>query len=115
MSPDIQPSARAYHDTGDGWPKARDVDRQQQDADRQHPESEDREDGQETANDQRAGDWNPELAEPPAQEWINDPAGCRELSGYCCELTMQAVFLVNHLGLIGAPARELAINSHPPT
>ncbi len=68
MSPDVDTTARAYQHAGDNRLEAWNIHGQQQQTERQHPKAEDREYGQETANDESASNREPELSKAPVQE-----------------------------------------------
>jgi hypothetical protein len=68
VSPDRDPAAGAYQGPGDNGLKAWNINSQQKKAERQHPEAENREYGQETANDEHAGNRDPELSKASLQE-----------------------------------------------
>ena len=68
MSPDRDPAASAYQDSGDNRSKAWNINSQQKKAERQHPEAENRKYGQKTANDEHAGNRDPEFSKASLQE-----------------------------------------------
>jgi hypothetical protein len=96
MPPHGHSAARANQQTRDDRPKARNIKRQKQEAERQHPETQDREDGESASDDQQACDRQAYLPKPAIKQRIDDPAGRWRHARYGIELAMQSGFVFSH-------------------
>ena len=68
MPPDSYSATGPYHDARDNRLKAWHVDSQEQEAKRQHPQTENRKQRQKTASDEHAGNRDPKLPKASVQE-----------------------------------------------
>ena len=96
MSPDVYPSAGTYQDPGNERLEPRDIHRQQQQTERQHPEAEKRQDGQKTPQDQGQGERDPDPSQPPVEKRVHHPSRRRHMTGQSVELPVQSLLFISH-------------------